>query len=66
MFNKHKAGQKGQSTVEYIVLVTAVIAVAIAFLVPKNSGFQKKMGGSLNTVADQMDSMATRLANSTN
>lgn len=61
MFNK----RKGQSTVEYIILVTAVVSVAILFLVSPTSPFQKKVGSSLNAVADQMNVMADRLAVST-
>ena len=61
MFNK----RKGQSTVEYIILVTAVVSVAILFLVSKDSPFQKKVGGSLNAVTDQMNIMADRLKDST-
>ena len=39
MFNKRNK-RKGQSTVEYIILVTAVIGVAIAFLLTPNQGLQ--------------------------
>ncbi|MBI4308984.1 MAG: class III signal peptide-containing protein [Candidatus Omnitrophica bacterium] len=60
MFSKVK---KGQSTVEYIVLVTAVLAVAILFMVSGggNSPFQSKLNSTLSTVTDQMTNMANRL-----
>ncbi len=61
MFNK----RKGQSTVEYIILVTAVVSVAILFLVNPNSPFQKKVGSSLNSVTSQMNVMADRLSRTT-
>ena len=67
MFNKRK-GQKhsprvGQSTVEYIVLVAAVIAVAIAFMTSSGGPFQTKLNDTMDRVTSQMSNMADRLGN---
>jgi hypothetical protein len=53
--------KKGQSTVEYIILVTAVIAVVIFFVVNDNSPFRQKMNATLGNATDSMVSMASRL-----
>ena len=68
MFNKRKKGQRssprrGQSTVEYIVLVTAVLAVAIAFLVSPSGPFQTRLNSSMDLTTSQMTNMAERLSN---
>ena len=47
--------KKGQSTVEYIILVTGVVMVMIMFLVTGDkSPFKQKLNGTLDTVADGM------------
>ena len=53
--------KKGQSTVEYIILVTAVIAVIIFFVVNPNAPFRAKMNSTLGNATDSMVSMASRL-----
>lgn len=58
MFNKQK--RKGQSTVEYIILVTAVIVVAIFFLTSPSGPFQSQLNKTLTTGSKQMSNMATR------
>ena len=69
MFNKRK-GQRnsphegGQSTVEYIVLVTAVLSVAILFLTNPAGPFQQKLNSTLGTVSTQMGNMSDRLPGS--
>ena len=70
MFNKrykhkaeHKSPRKGQSTVEYIILVTAVIGVAIAFLM--NGPFKTTMNQSLTDATGQITNMTGRLTAST-
>ncbi|MFA6378508.1 MAG: class III signal peptide-containing protein [Candidatus Omnitrophota bacterium] len=59
--------KKGQSTLEYIILVTAVVAVAIVFLRPNNQGklFQT-VEGSYNSVADGLTERTTNLTGSWN
>ncbi len=61
MLNK----RTGQSTVEYIVLVSAVIAVAGAFFLAPNSKFKTTMNTTLSEAADQIDTMNQRKINST-
>ena len=53
--------KKGQSTVEYIVLVTAVVGVAIAFMMSNGSPFQSRLGKVLDTMSNQMVNTASRL-----
>jgi len=53
--------KKGQSTVEYIILVTAVIAVVIFFVVNGNSPFRQKLNQTLGNATDSMANMAARL-----
>ncbi len=55
--------KKGQSTVEYIILVTAVLAVILIFLGP-NGVFRQKYNETLSTGTDGMVNMADRLKNS--
>lgn len=61
---KHIKKQKGQSTVEYIVLVTAVVAVLLLFLANGNSPFNQKLNSTLNTVTGKLPGMTTLLTNS--
>jgi hypothetical protein len=53
--------KKGQSTVEYIILVTAVIAVIIFFTVNANSPFRTRLGNTYGNATDAMVNMASRL-----
>jgi len=55
--------KKGQSTVEYIILVAAVLAALIIFLKP-GGVFQTAYNDTLNTGTSGMLNMASRLANS--
>ena len=48
---------KGQSTVEYIILVAAVIAAILIFRVP----FQNALQGTLTSGTNGMQNMADRL-----
>jgi uncharacterized protein (UPF0333 family) len=66
MLKRHKTNnrrKKGQSTVEYIILVAAVLAALIIFLRP-GGVFQTAYSNSLNTGTDGMEDMANRLATS--
>ncbi len=56
---------KGQSTVEYILLVTAVIAVIITFTGP-GGVFQTKLTNTIDKTTDGMGNMADRLMGATN
>jgi uncharacterized protein (UPF0333 family) len=53
--------KKGQSTLEYIILVTGVIAILIVFLNPKSGTFNKAFNTALRTGTDGMVNMAGRL-----
>jgi len=50
--------KRGQSTVEYILLVTAVVAVMIVFATTQNGGFQSQLNTTLTTVTNTMSNMA--------
>jgi len=61
----HIKNKRGQSTVEYILLVTAVVAVIIGFVATQNKGgFQSQLNQTLNGAMQQMTDMGNRLANS--
>ena len=53
--------QKGQGTVEYIILVAAVIAVAIAFLSSGKGPFQTKMNSTYEAMTNQMTNVVSRV-----
>jgi len=55
--------KKGQSTVEYIILVAAVLAALIIFLRP-GGVFQNAFDETLNTGTNGMIDMANRLQSS--
>ena len=57
--------KKAQSTLEYVILVTAVIVVMIAFLTKSDGPFQKTLNTSLNTVTGKMSDAAERWTDST-
>lgn len=66
MLKKHikmKRKNKGQSTVEYIILVAAILAALIVFLRP-GGVFQTAFNDALSTGTSGMQNMANRLANS--
>ncbi len=55
--------KKGQSTLEYIILVTAVIAIIIVFLGPFGI-FRPKLNQVLEDTSNSMLNMSNRLMNS--
>ncbi len=57
---------KGQSTVEYILLVTAVIGVIIMFTYGDHSPFKEKLNSTINMTVDGMQNMAAKLTNMSN
>jgi len=61
-----KKSQHGQSTVEYIILVTAVIGLIIAFLIAPNSTFKARINSSMDAVTNQANAMSTRTAAASN
>ena len=52
---------KGQSTVEYVLLVTAVIAVVILFANPTKGIFPQRLNQVLNQTTQDMLNVATYL-----
>ena len=55
--------KRGQSTLEYIILVTAVVAVLLVFLGPSGI-FRSTYNTTLNQVTDGMQNMAGHIAGS--
>ena len=56
---------RGQSTVEYILLVTAVIAVAIVFLRPNDQGvLYQTVNKTFQDAANEVNALSDRLKNS--
>lgn len=55
--------KKGQSTLEYIILVTAVIAILLVFLGPSGV-FRKAYNSTLGDVTSVMNKMSNRYTNS--
>jgi uncharacterized protein (UPF0333 family) len=64
MVTKQNRKKKGQSTLEYIILVTGVIAILIIFLNPTNGIFNVAFNTTLQTGTNGMTDMANRLATS--
>ena len=56
--------KKGQSTLEYIILVAGVIAILIVFLNPTSGVFTKAFNTTLQHGTNGMQNMADRLSSS--
>ena len=56
--------KRGQSTLEYVLLVTAVIVVIIWLVVSPTSPFRSTLNNTLNSSIGGMGTMAERLNNS--
>jgi uncharacterized protein (UPF0333 family) len=56
--------RKAQSTLEYVLLVTAVIVIIIGLLVTDGSPFKKALKNSLETGITGMENKAATLAGS--
>lgn len=63
MFKNLHRKKKGQSTLEYIIMVTGVIAVLILFLGPSGI-FRSAFTNTLARGTNGMEDMANRLRNS--
>ncbi len=59
---RSRGRKKGQSTIEYIVLVAAVIAAILVFV--GTGAFNKGYEGAVNGVSEQMNTIGFRLSNS--
>lgn len=64
LFLKKGNGQKGQSTIEYILLVAAIIAIVIAFTVSNNTGLRQHLNGTLDTATNKWKEKETHLDSS--
>lgn len=65
MFNNLKRKKKGQGTIEYLIVITGVIAVIIIFFGPAGP-FRNAYNNTMTYGTNGMDSMANRLSNSHN
>lgn len=65
MFKNLHRKKKGQSTLEYIIMVTGVVVVLILFLGP-NGIFRTAYNNTLGQGTNGMEDMANRLRNSRN
>lgn len=63
MFKNLHRKKKGQSTLEYIIMVTGVVVVLILFLGP-NGIFRTAYNATLGQGTNGMEDMANRLRNS--
>ena len=63
MFKNLHRKKKGQSTLEYIILVTGVVAILIIFLGP-GGPFQGAYNKTLTYGTNGMDDMGNRLGHS--
>ena len=61
--NEMLKNKKGQSTLEYVILVTGVIAVLLAFLRPTGT-FNNALTNTLTQGTNGMEDMAGRLRDS--
>ena len=57
-------GNSGQSTVEYIILVAAVIAVMIVLIAGKNSIFSNRVSNTFNMATKDMVDKSVTLSES--
>ena len=55
---------QGQSTVEYILLVTAVTTVVVMFAAGNNNPFQQRLNSVFNTTTQDMVNVASQLQGS--
>jgi Flp pilus assembly pilin Flp len=60
----HIKNKRGQSTVEYVLLMTAVVAVIIAMVTSNKSGLQSQLNSTLNTAINDIGDMTNRLQGS--
>lgn len=63
MFKNLHRKKKGQSTLEYIIMVTGVVVILIFFLGPTGP-FQKAYNKTLEYGTNGMDDMANKLSTS--
>lgn len=54
---------RGQSTLEYIVLITAIVIVLLIFLNPTKGKFSQYLNGALDSAGKGMNLMSNRVFN---
>lgn len=59
-----KNNQKAQSTLEYLILIGAVIGVLLVFMGAENSIFRNNVRETYNSVLDSMSTVAETLTES--
>lgn len=64
MSMKQQKKKKGQSTLEYIILVTGVVVVLLAFLAPGSGIFNQHFCSTMKSATNGMVNMAERLGGS--
>ncbi|MDE1921245.1 MAG: class III signal peptide-containing protein [Candidatus Omnitrophica bacterium] len=60
----HIKNKRGQITVEYILVVTAVLIVIVAFVTSKNGPFQNTLNSTYNAAVTEMNSETSQYAGS--
>ncbi|HRZ39483.1 MAG TPA: class III signal peptide-containing protein [Candidatus Omnitrophota bacterium] len=61
MFKNKLLKRRGQSTLEYIVLVTAIIVVLLIFLNPSTGRFSTYLNRALDSAGQGMNLMSCRV-----
>ena len=59
-----RSKKKGQSTVEYLILVAGVIAILLYFVGSSGSPFRTALNATYQSATNGMTNMANRLQNS--
>lgn len=58
-----KKNVKAQSTLEYVILATAVIVVILFLVLSDNSPFKSTLNSTLNTSIGHMNTLSGKLGN---
>ncbi|MDP8265718.1 MAG: hypothetical protein P9M07_02095 [Candidatus Aceula meridiana] len=61
---KRNRKKKGQSTLEYIILVAALVSGLVVFLASDSSPFKKAVNQTYTSVLDGMENKATDMVDS--
>ena len=66
MVRNHSKKKKGQVTLEFILLVAAIVAILIVFLNPNGGVFSTALNQTFQQGTNGMQNMAARLSGSRN
>ncbi len=61
MLHSHLLKRRGQSTLEYIVLVTAIVVVLLIFLNPRGGKFTQYVNSALDQAGQGINDAATHI-----